>query len=157
MWSLLCVILKYVLNVWYCGKRYMIENLPFWSFLNVQFSDIKHVHAVCRNHHQNFFHLPTLDTLLCVTRISIKTLGGEEEQEKEKPPQSDNFFLARGAPGWLSYLSLQLQLRSWSHSWWAPTPHKAHCCQPVSLQLASDPLSPSLCSSPACAHPKINK
>ena len=38
------------------------------------------------------------------------------------------------APGWLSWLSVWLRLRSRSHgsSVWAP--HRAHCCQPVSTE-----------------------
>ena len=30
-----------------------------------------------------------------------------------------------GAPGWLSQLSVRLQLRSWSHGLWVPAPHRA--------------------------------
>ena len=59
-----------------------------------------------------------------------------------------------GAPGRLSWLSDQLWLRSWSCGSWVQAPHWAHYSQPVSTELASDPLSPSVCSFPACALPK---
>ena len=32
-------------------------------------------------------------------------------------------------PGWLSWLSIQLQLRSWSRSSWVRALHQALCCQ----------------------------
>ena len=35
---------------------------------------------------------------------------------------------ATRAPGWLSQLSIRLQLRSWSHGSWVRAPHQAHCC-----------------------------
>ena len=35
----------------------------------------------------------------------------------------------RGAPGWLNWLSIQLQLRSWSHHLWVRSPHGALCWQ----------------------------
>ena len=37
--------------------------------------------------------------------------------------------LLNGAPGWLSWLSVQLRLRSWSHSLWVRAPHQALCWQ----------------------------
>ena len=61
---------------------------------------------------------------------------------------------ARGAPGWLSRLSVRLQLRSWSHGWWVRALCQALCwqlrvwnllwilCLPLPLSL---PL-PHLCS-----------
>ena len=66
------------------------------------------------------------------------------------------------APGWLSRLSIQLGLRSWSHGLWVPAPRRALCwqlrawslfrilCLPLSLFL---PSSVSLCLSLS----KINK
>ena len=35
----------------------------------------------------------------------------------------------RGALGWLSRLSIRLQLRSWPHGPWVPAPHSALCWQ----------------------------
>ena len=35
--------------------------------------------------------------------------------------------LFQGVPGWLSWLSVQLQLRSWSHDSWVQAPHQALC------------------------------
>ena len=74
---------------------------------------------------------------------------------KQNPPR---------APGWLSRLGDQLQLRSWSHSSWVQALHRALCwqlrtwtlpwilCLPCSLPLpCSLSLSLSLCVS------KINK
>ena len=64
----------------------------------------------------------------------------------------------RGAPGWLSRLSVRLQFRSWSHGSWVRAPRQALCWQlrPWSLfQMLC------LCPSPTCALPlsvlKINK
>ena len=34
-----------------------------------------------------------------------------------------------GAPGWLSWLSIRLWLRSWSHGLWVGAPCQALCCQ----------------------------
>ena len=60
------------------------------------------------------------------------------------------------APGWLSRLSIQLRLRSWSHGWWVWAPHRALCwwlgpwslfrilCLPLSLTLPRS-CSVSLC------------
>ena len=57
------------------------------------------------------------------------------------------YTTALGAPGWLSQLSVRLQLRSWSHSPWAQAPCRALCwhlrawsllhilCLPLSLPL----------------------
>ena len=56
------------------------------------------------------------------------------------------------APGWLSQLSIQIQLRSWSHSSWVQGLHRALCWQlrPWSLlQILCLPLS--LCPSPTHA------
>ena len=52
-----------------------------------------------------------------------------------------------GAPGWLSQLSLRLQLRSWSHSSWVWAPHQALCWQLRAwslLRILCLPLSPPL-------------
>ena len=61
-----------------------------------------------------------------------------------------------GAPGWLSQLSVRLQLRSWSHSPWGWAPRRALCwqlrawsllrmlCLPLSLSLPCS-CSVSLC------------
>ena len=50
--------------------------------------------------------------------------------------------ISYGAPGWLSRLSIRLRLMSWSHGPWVRAPHWAHCCQSVSAEPTSDPLSP---------------
>ena len=42
-------------------------------------------------------------------------------------PNSLKSFTKRGAPGWLSGLSLCLQLRSWSQGSWDRVPHRALC------------------------------
>ena len=47
------------------------------------------------------------------------------------------------APGWLSWLSVRLRLRSCSHSLWVQAPHRA-----VNTGPASDPLSPSVSACP---------
>ena len=64
-----------------------------------------------------------------------------------------------GAPGWLSWLSARLQLRSWSRCLWVWAPHRALCwqhrawsllwilCLPLSL-LLPHPCSVSLSLSP---------
>ena len=60
--------------------------------------------------------------------------------------------LFSGAPGWHSQLSVQLQLRSWSHNLWVRAPHRAPCWQLRAwsmLQILCLPLS--LCPSPARA------
>ena len=61
-----------------------------------------------------------------------------------------------GAPGWLSWLSVRLRLRSWSHSLWVRAPRQALCwqvrarsllwilCLPLSLPL------PCSCSASLC-------
>ena len=59
-----------------------------------------------------------------------------------------------GAPGWLRRLSVPLGLRSGSRGSWVRAPRRAHCCQPVSAEPTSDPLSPSLCPFPTCALPE---
>ena len=57
-----------------------------------------------------------------------------------------------GAPGWLSRLSVRLQLRSWSHGLWVQALHQALCwLLAQSLEPASDSVSFSLCPSPAHA------
>ena len=38
-------------------------------------------------------------------------------------------ILLTGVPGWLSQLSIQLQLRSWSHGSWVQAPRQALCWQ----------------------------
>ena len=58
----------------------------------------------------------------------------------------------QGVPGWLSRLSVWLQLRSWSRSLWVPAP-----CQALSWALRAWSLLPilclhlSLCPFPACS------
>ena len=49
-----------------------------------------------------------------------------------------------GAPGWLSTLSVWLQLRSWSHGLWVQAPASASVLTAQSLELASDSVSHSL-------------
>ena len=39
------------------------------------------------------------------------------------------FKMIYRAPGWLSWLSIWLRLRSWSCSSWVQAPHRAVCCQ----------------------------
>ena len=66
-----------------------------------------------------------------------------------------------GAPGWLSWLSVRLPLRSWSHTPWVWAPHQALCWQLRAWSLLQICVSPSLCPSPANALSlsvsKINK
>ena len=52
-----------------------------------------------------------------------------------------------GAPGWLSQLSVWLQLRSWSHSSCVRAPHRA-LCSSSEPGAASDSVSPSLSAPP---------
>ena len=54
-----------------------------------------------------------------------------------------------GVPGWLSLLSVWLQLRSWSHGSWVWAPSQALCWQ-LRAWILLQILSPSLCTSPAC-------
>ena len=49
-----------------------------------------------------------------------------------------------GAPGWLSHLSVWLQLRSRSHGLWVRAPRRILCWQLRAWSLASDSVSPSL-------------
>ena len=58
-----------------------------------------------------------------------------------------SLFTALEAPGWLSRLSVQLQLRSWSPSSWVWVPHQALCWQ-LRAWSASDSVSPSLSAPP---------
>ena len=58
-----------------------------------------------------------------------------------------NKTLKRGAPGWLSRLSIWLWFRSWSHGSWVWAPHRALCCQHGARFGSSVPLS--LCPFPA--------
>ena len=61
-------------------------------------------------------------------------------------PQENMYW---GAPGWLSWLSVWLRLRSQSHGSWVQAPHQALCCQRRAHFGSSVPLS--LCPSPACS------
>ena len=54
-----------------------------------------------------------------------------------------------GALGWLSHLSIWLQLRSRSHSLWVQALHQAVCCQHKACFRSS--VSLSLCPSPTCS------
>ena len=59
-----------------------------------------------------------------------------------------------GVPGWLSQLSVWLQLRLWSHGSWVPTPHGALCWQLRAwslLRILCLPLS--LSDPPPLVHP----
>ena len=57
-----------------------------------------------------------------------------------------------GAPGWLSWLSVQLWFRSWSHCWEVQAPHRALCGQLRAWSLPQTLCLPlSLCPSPAYA------
>ena len=74
----------------------------------------------------------------------------------EQIPDTDRSFIVqrwKGAPGWLSRLSVRLQLRSWSHSLWVRAPRRALCWQlrAWSLEPASDSVSPSLSAPPLLA------
>ena len=61
-------------------------------------------------------------------------------------------YFHSGARGWLSWLSVWLRLRSWSHGSWVKAPHRALCWQLRAwslLQILYLPLSlslPCLCS-----------
>ena len=59
----------------------------------------------------------------------------------------------RGAPGWLSRLSIWFQLRSWSHGLWvrAPSPVSGSVLTARNLEPASNSVSLSLCTSPTHA------
>ena len=65
-----------------------------------------------------------------------------------------------GVPGWLSWLSVWLRLRSWSHSLWVRAPHQALCWRLRAWSLLWI-LPLSLCPSPTHALSlsvsKINK
>ena len=54
-----------------------------------------------------------------------------------------------GARGWLSWLSVLLRLKSWSHCLWVWAPHQAVCCQCRACFRSSVTLS--LCPSSPCA------
>ena len=55
------------------------------------------------------------------------------------------------APGWLSRLSVQLQLKSWSRGLWVQAQHGAHCWQLRPWRLLRTLCLPiSLCPSPTC-------
>ena len=61
-------------------------------------------------------------------------------------------------PGGLSWLSLWLQLRSWSPGLWIWAPHLALCCQPFQHRARLWPSVPfSLCPSPTYCLLKVNK
>ena len=55
--------------------------------------------------------------------------------------------MGMGAPGWFSRLSARLRLRSWSCWVWVRAP-----CLTLSLEPASDSVSPSLSALPPCSH-----
>ena len=57
-----------------------------------------------------------------------------------------------GAPGWLSRLSLRLQLRTGSRSSWVQAPHQVFCSQPRACYGSSVPLSLSLPHSLTLTH-----
>ena len=70
-----------------------------------------------------------LTELSAITWLSPSLL--EDRNTDPWPPHSQLCFLTwgfpvkmpiPGIPGWLSQLSTQLQLRSWSHCWWARAP-----------------------------------
>ena len=61
------------------------------------------------------------------------------------------FKLNLGAPGWLSWFSVQLRLRSWTHGLWVWAPHWALCWQLTAWSLRWFCVCLSLCPSPACA------
>ena len=63
----------------------------------------------------------------------------------------DNNGNDKGAPGRLSRLSVQLWLRSRSHGLWVQTLHQPLCGQ-LSLEPASDSVSPSLSLPHPCSH-----
>ena len=56
-------------------------------------------------------------------------------------------WMVPGVPGWLSWLSIGLHLRSWFHSSRGWAPHQAPCWQ-LSLEPALDSVSPSLSAPP---------
>ena len=65
-------------------------------------------------------------------------LGSVSPSLSALPPLSLSLFLSKinikkmqipGVPGWLSQLSVQLWLRSWSHGSWVQAPHRALCWQ----------------------------
>ena len=60
-------------------------------------------------------------------------------------------ILRCGVPGWLSQLSIQFWLRSWSHSSWVWAPHWALYCQCTACFRSSFPLSLSLPCFSACS------
>ena len=64
-----------------------------------------------------------------------------------------------GAPGWLSPLSVGLRLSARSHGSVSSSPTLGSVLSAQSREPASDPLSPSLCLSPAhtLSFSKINK
>ena len=55
-----------------------------------------------------------------------------------------------GTRGWLSQLSVWLQVTSWSPSSWVQAPRQTLCCQSRACFGSSVPLS--FCPSPACLH-----
>ena len=60
------------------------------------------------------------------------------------------YFKIPGAPGWLSWLSVQLRLRSWSHGLWVRALQQALCWQLRTWSLLQI-LSPSLSAPPPLA------
>ena len=72
--------------------------------------------------------------------------GGRREKSFLSP--STVIWILPGAPGWLSWVSVRLWLRSWSHSSWVGALHRALCCQHGACFRSSVPLC--LCPSLTC-------
>lgn len=49
-------------SFFYCGKKHTAWHLPFYPFLNAQFSDIKYIHMLC-NQSPGFFASRKIKTI----------------------------------------------------------------------------------------------
>ena len=91
----------------------------------------------------NHWSSPSLCFFICKTWILSITHHIEP---------SWSFKMRIRAPGWLSWLRIRLQLRSWSHGSWARAPHQALCWQHGACFGFSVSLSLSPFPAHACVH-----